>query len=242
MIPSSSALVSLKPARQAALQAIMTVEEARQRGARLPSMPHVRTFLRLLTGCSRINSDVARRIPGIHRDPKDRLSSLKQVEEALDMLISSHGEYCPLPLTMDVQAENFPEVLHTRTVRRLKRQDFAFTRKMRREARQVEQSWLLRQNLLGQAVTELNFQSPETVCTWYTRWSDEFDAAELAAPFWCWQSRFASLKELDWLRISGEPLYAVMYEIPFIVRETPEHIRVAERWQVPNKLADRSGV
>lgn len=50
------------------------------------------------------------------------------------MLISSHGEYCPLPLTMDVQAENFPEVLHTRTVRRLKRQDFAFTRKMRREA------------------------------------------------------------------------------------------------------------
>ncbi|HBX9946063.1 TPA: hypothetical protein MIM83_25660 [Klebsiella pneumoniae] len=65
--------------------------------------------MRLLTGCSRINSDVARRIPGIHRDPKDRLSSLKQVEEALDMLISSHGEYCPLPLTMDVQAENFPE-------------------------------------------------------------------------------------------------------------------------------------
>ncbi len=72
MIPSSSALVSLKPARQAALQAIMTVEEARQRGARLPSMPHVRTFLRLLTGCSRINSDVARRIPAftvIQRPP-----------------------------------------------------------------------------------------------------------------------------------------------------------------------------
>ncbi len=34
MIPSSSALVSLKPARRAALRAIMmTVEEARQRGA-----------------------------------------------------------------------------------------------------------------------------------------------------------------------------------------------------------------
>ncbi|MCH0801844.1 plasmid SOS inhibition protein A, partial [Klebsiella pneumoniae] len=66
-----------------------------------------------------------------------------------------------------------------------------------------------------------NFQSPETVCTWYTRWSDEFDAAELAVPFWRWLSRFTSLKELDWLRISGEPLYAVMYEIPFIVRETP---------------------
>lgn len=158
------------------------------------------------------------------------------------MLISSHGEYCPLPLTMDVQAELFPEVLHTRTVRRLKRQDFAFTRKMRREARQVEQSWLLRQNLLGQAVTELNFQSPETVCTCTPGGATSLTRQSSAAPFWRWQSRFESLKELDWLRISGEPLYAVMYEIPFIVRETPEHIRVAERWQVPNKLADRSGV
>ncbi len=69
----------------------MTVEEARQRGARLPSMPHVRTFLRLLTGCSRINSDVARRIPGLHRDPIDRPSSLKQVEEALDILSPATG-------------------------------------------------------------------------------------------------------------------------------------------------------
>ena len=236
MIPSSSALVSLKPARQAALQAIMTVEEARQRGARLPSMPHVRTFLRLLTGCSRINSDVARRIPGLHLDPKDRLSSLKQVEEALDMLISSHGEYCPLPLTMDVQAELFPEVLHTRTVRRLKRQDFAFTRKMRREARQVEQSWLLRQNLLGQAVTELNFQSPETVISWYRRWADEFDASELEPAFWRWQTRFASLRELVWLRYSHAPLYEVMHEISFIVRGSGEHILERERWLVPNKL------
>ena len=236
MIPSSHAIVTLKPARQAALQAIMFVEDARFRGARLPSMPHVRTFLRMLTGCSRINSAVARSIPGLHRDPKDRLNNLKQVEEALDTLIASQGECCPLPLTTDVQAELFPEVLHTRTVRRLKRQDFAFTRKMRREARQVEQSWLLRQNLLGQAVTELNFQSPETVCTWYTRWTDEFDAGELAGAFWRWQTRFASLKELAWLRLSGEPLYAVMYEIPFIVRDTPEPVRAAERWQVPNKL------
>jgi hypothetical protein len=36
------------------------------------------------------------------------------VEEALDA-DSSHGEYCPLPLPVDVQAELFPEVLHTRT-------------------------------------------------------------------------------------------------------------------------------
>lgn len=109
MIPSSRSLVTLQPARQAALQAIMTVENARQRGARLSAAPHVRTFLRLLTGNSRMNTTVAQRIPGLNWDPKHRLSSLKQVEEALDALIASHGECCPLPLPVDVQAELFPE-------------------------------------------------------------------------------------------------------------------------------------
>lgn len=179
MIPSSHALVTLKPARQAAQQAIMSVEEARQRGSRLPSMPHVRTFLRLLTGSSRINSTVAQCIPGLNRDPKNRLSSLKQVEEALDILIESHGEKCPLPLDMDVQAELFPEVRHTRTERRKQREDIAFSRKMRREGRLEEKGWKLRQNLLGQAVTELNFQSPETVLSWYRRWADELIEREL---------------------------------------------------------------
>ena len=240
MIPSSHAIVTLKPARQAALQAIMFVEDARFRGARLPSMPHVRTFLRMLTGCSRINSAVARSIPGLHRDPKDRLNNLQQVEEALDTLIASQGECCPLPLTTDVQAELFPEVIHTRTDRRMQRENIAFTRRVRREGKEIAHTWLLRQNLLGQAITELNFQSPETVNTWYRQWADEFDARDLEPAFWNWRSRFASLVSLDWLRDAGEPLYGVMHEISFIVRETPESVRQAERWQVPNKLTHRS--
>ncbi|ENN1191824.1 plasmid SOS inhibition protein A, partial [Salmonella enterica subsp. enterica serovar Typhimurium] len=84
MIHSSHALVTLKPARQAALQAILTVEESRRRGARLPALPHARTFLRVLSGSSRINTTVAQRIPGLNWEPKNRLTSLKQVEEALD--------------------------------------------------------------------------------------------------------------------------------------------------------------
>ena len=155
MIPSSRSLVTLQPARQAALQAIMTVENARQRGARLSAAPHVRTFLRLLTGNSRMNTTVAQRIPGLNWDPKHRLSSLKQVEEALDALIASHGECCPLPLPVDVQAELFPEVLHTRTERRLQRRNIAFTRRMRREERTLAHHWRLRQNLLGQALATI---------------------------------------------------------------------------------------
>lgn len=95
-------------------------------------------------------------------------------------------------------------------------------------------------HLLGQAVTELNFQSPETVISWYRRWAGEFDARELAPAFWHWRSRYAWLASLDWLRDAGEPLYGVMHEISFIVRETPESVRQAERWQVPNKLTHRS--
>ena len=67
MIHSSRSLVTLQPARQAALQAIMTVENARQRGARLSAAPHVRNFLRILTGNSRMNTTVAQRIPGSDR-------------------------------------------------------------------------------------------------------------------------------------------------------------------------------
>ncbi|MBW0190967.1 plasmid SOS inhibition protein A [Enterobacter hormaechei] len=240
MIPSSRSLVTLQPARQAALQAIMAVENARQRGARLSAAPHVRTFLRLLAGNSRMNTTVAQRIPGLNWDPKHRLSSLKQVEEALDALIASHGECCPLPLPVDVQAELFPEVQHSRTERRKLRSSLAFTRKMRREERALAHHWRFRQNPLGAAGAGLDFQAPAAGSSWYRRWSNEFDARELAPAFWHWRSRYASLASLDWLRDAGEPLCGVIHEISFIVRETPESVRQAERWQVPNKLTHRS--
>lgn len=168
MIPSSHALVSLKPARQAAIQAISQVESARERGSRLPAMPYVRTFLRVLTGSGRLNATVARQIPGLNWVPKNRHSNLKQVEEALDTMIATGGEACPLPLTLDVQAELFPEVMHTRTGRRLHRAGIQTTRQIRRESREFDQRWKLRQNLLAQAETDLNFQSPETVLKWST--------------------------------------------------------------------------
>ena len=95
---------------------------------------------------------------------------------------------------------------------------------------------MLHQNLVSQARTDLNFQSPETVSTWYSRWRDELDARELALLVWSWQTRFGSLSELAWLRYGDTPLYALLYEIQCIVLETPEPVRAAERWRVPNKL------
>ena len=91
MIPSSHALVSLKPARQAAIQAISHVESARERGARLPAMPYVRTFLRLLTGSGRLNATVASKINGciycasVHAR---KAAQLAKDETAVDTLLA----------------------------------------------------------------------------------------------------------------------------------------------------------
>lgn len=236
MIPNSHALVTLHPARQAALQAITEVENRREEGRRLPELPYVRTFLRLLTGCGRLNTEVARRIPGLGWEPKNRRVTLKQVEQALDVLLSSHGECCPLPLPDDMQGYFFPERAHSRTARQQHHTDIRVARRMRREARRIEQDWLHHQNLLARAVTELNFCSPETVEAWYRRWSDELGES-LAVPFWQWQRRFRSLETLDWLRLGGDPLWQVMYDTGLMVRDTAENTRQAERWQIPNKLS-----
>ena len=79
---TSTTSETLRPARQAALQAVTAGGGTLRLGASARP-PHVRTFLRLLTGNSRMNTTVAQRIPGLNWDLKHRLSSLKQVEEAL---------------------------------------------------------------------------------------------------------------------------------------------------------------
>lgn len=246
MNASTTSLVTLKPARQAALQALMLVESSRHRGERQSSLPHVRTFLRVLTGSCRLNREVARCIPGLFRDPAERQSSLKQVEEALDVLIASRGERCPLPLPLplstDVQGELFPEVTHTRTDRLHKRERMAHARRERQAARREAHRWRQTQSLIQQAKVELNFQSPETVSRWYRRWSDEVDASRLLCAVWHWQTRFPSLDALDWLRYSDAPLYAVMYEIDGLVNAMAGEQRAADRWQVPDKLTMRPAV
>ncbi len=155
--------MTLKPARQAVLQALMLVESSYLRGGgRQSSLPHVRTFLRVLTGSCCLNSEVAWRIPDLFRDAAERQSTPKQVEKTFDVLIASRGEL-------------FLEVAHTRTDRLHNRERMAQTS---REAHR----WRQTQSLIEQAKVELNFQSPETI----SRWSDEVDASRLL----CAETRF----------------------------------------------------
>ena len=236
MIPANRTLVTLCPARQAALQAIVEIEQRCAAGKHLSENPYARAFLRRLAGSSRINTRAAQQIPGLSWDPGYRMTSLKQVEEALNTLIYSHGEHCPLPLPVDVQAAIFPEITWQHTERAGRRSDLRLHKAYRQEAKKEAQDCLKRQNLLRRAGIALNFCSPENVQVWYSAWQRELEDHELQSLFWRWQRRFTSLKALDWMRYSGEPFWAIMNEIRFIVSETSGPLREAERWMVPNKL------
>ncbi|MEB5924813.1 plasmid SOS inhibition protein A [Franconibacter daqui] len=236
MIPKHLSLVPLRPARQAALQAIVEVEQRRAAGKNLPDNPHARAFMRLLTGCSRLSLRTARGIPGLCWEAYDHIYSLKQLEEGLDVLIRSHGEICHYPVPMDVQEILFPDVMYRRETRHTRRVALHSNKLRRLESKRICHEVMLQRNLLDQAETDLNFQTPETVSDWNDRWQDELSERDRELLFWRWQPRFASLAGLHWLRASGEPLWVVLHEIPFIVQETPEASKAAERWQVPNKL------
>ncbi len=240
MILSHLSVVTLNPARQAALQAIAEVEQRQEDDRRLPfENPHARVFMRRLTGSSRLNARSAQHIPGLAWDPNFKLWTLKMLEDALERLLRSRGEYCFSPLSSGVQQALFPDIVYRKTTRSDRSRTLSNARMQRREDKRRCQEAMRHQNLVSQARTDLNFQSPETVRTWYSRWCDELDAGELALLVWSWQTRFGSLSELDWLRYGDTPLYAILYEIQCIVRDTPEPVRAAERWRVPNKLSHR---
>lgn len=240
MIPANLSLVALNPARQAALQAIAEVEQRQEDSKRLPSEnPHARVFMRLLTGNSRLNARSAQQIPGLAWDPSFKLWTLKMLEDELERLLRSRGEHCFSPLSSEVQHALFPDIVYRKTTRSDRNRKLSSTRFQRREDKRRCQEALRHQNLVSQARTDLNFRSPETISTWYSRWRDELDAGELALLVWGWQTRFGSLSELAWLRYGDTPLYVLLYEIQCIVRETPEPVRAAERWRVPNKLTHR---
>jgi len=239
MIPSELSLVTLQPARQAALRAIAEVEQHQENKKRLPSEnPHARAFMRHLTGSSRINTRSAQQIPGLAWDPSFKLWSLKMLEDELDRLLRSRGEHCHTPVSEEVQQALFPDVVHRKNTRSDRRFKLNSTRLQRREDKRICHEAIVRQNLVGQARLELGFQSPETVNGWYTRWADELGEREMAGLFWGWWRQFGSLRALEWSNLAGDHLWKVLYELRQIVDETPPYIREAERWQVPNKLRD----
>lgn len=112
--------------------------------------------------------------------PRNGQGSLKDVESALDELLSSQGERSPLPLPLAVRAELFPGVTFRTRTRRDSHAALKQHKAQRQEDNRLAREALLHQAQVGQARIDLSFQSPETVGAWYARWGDELDERELA--------------------------------------------------------------
>lgn len=237
MIPASHSLVTLNPARQAALQAIAEVEQRREERKRLSDdHPVTRAFLRRLTGQSRLTHSTARLIPGLAWDPSFRFWTLNKLENALERLLVSQGEHCFSPMSEAVQQCLFPDVVWRNTSRAEKRAKLRWHKVQRREDKRRCHEAMLHQSLVARARVDLNFQSPETVGAWYSRWSDELHEYELAPMFWQWCRRFPSLEELEWHRDTNDPMWVVFTVTRDILSEMPEYLIGADRWRVPDKL------
>ncbi|MFJ5375188.1 plasmid SOS inhibition protein A [Pectobacterium versatile] len=233
-------MVTLSPQRQAVLAAIVEVEQRKAAGKRLSDYPHARTYFRLLTGKSRPRRTEMWQA-GFYIDPNDRRVNLKDTERAFDLLISSGGRYCPNPLSSSVRDQLFPEVRFKQWQRNEKRADLSSSKRDRMMSKQRLQKTLLLRNLVDRAVIDLNFQTPDTIKSWYDRWQEELFSDELETHFWRWVSRFPSLQELDQLRWIKEPLWYVICEVSQKSAERTPFVKVVESLYVPNKLCVQQG-
>lgn len=240
MIPSHLAMVTLRPERQAALQAIAEVEFRREAKKRLPGEnPHARLFVKLVTGSSRLTNQSAQQLPGLAWDPSFKLWSLKMLEDALERFLVSRGEYCYSPLSVEMRDCLFPDVAYRMTTRTDRHMHMSVNKSQRLQHRRECQEEMRYQTLVSQARNELALRSPEDVGGWYSRWSDELQERDIDSLFWAWQQRFPSLEELEWHKIAGDPIYRVLRVVQMVVSEMPETAKQADRWKVPNKLVHR---
>ncbi|WP_039032669.1 plasmid SOS inhibition protein A [Leclercia adecarboxylata] len=240
MIPRHLSLVTQRPEREAALLAIMAVEEETEKSGRRARQPYpyARAFFRILTGSSKLSTRSINQVPGVYWLKEDRVP-LVRYEEAFDTLIRSRGRHCYAPLDSRLVHIMFPErafSLSDRRVKRDRREADLYTRQENRRVREKEEAY---QNLVAQAEIDLAFQTPETLRAWYESWSQqEVRDYDMQRMLWTWTERCPSLSHLvrSW--------YERAYEIVADVRDVAENASLAakelERWMVPNKITLRA--
>ncbi|EKH3107935.1 plasmid SOS inhibition protein A [Salmonella enterica] len=242
MIPANMSLVPQSHERRAAMQAIAEVEAKYERGIHIAEYPYARTFFRILNGSKHVTvQDIGWFCPGL--TAQDLRGKKQDWLAAIDRLIESRGACCWLPLSVSDGWRLFPETKFQMLERRRRQSELSaekYTRQRRKEACLREAAY---QALAGQAEIELAFHTPETVSSWSARWSGtELHQYDLEDMFWRWSERFPSLEPMDSWMMANQPFWRVMAESSALAKESPESVRLLERWMVPNKLADRSRV
>ncbi|MBY6260084.1 plasmid SOS inhibition protein A [Phytobacter diazotrophicus] len=236
MIPRHLSLVIQLPEREAALRAIMEVEEKEGRkGTRgLQPYPYARAFFRVLTGSSKISGRSINQVRGAYWLKGDQVS-LARYEEAFDTLIRSRGRLCYPPLDTDLVQNLFPEQafsINERSTQREMRDDNQYSRQEYRRNREKQQKY---QNRVGQAEIDLAFQTPETLRAWYESWSQQdIHDYDIQRMLWAWTERSPSLSHL--VRAYYDRAHDIVLDVHDAAEFSTPAQKELERWMVPNKI------
>lgn len=239
MIPSSHALVPSHSQRRAAMQAIGYVEGRREDFLRMSKYPYASAFFRFL-GCSTIGLSEIRIVDACFDPSYRRRATKERYIAAIDLMISSRGASCPLPLSDGVGRGLFPEIDNMARQRGEQRAVLKASRNKNVAARVEALKRQQYENQLSQAEIELAFCTPSMVSSWYANWSRKdlhlYDLSQLVCQ---WISRFPSLKHFDRYYLRSEPLWAVIMEINFNAVEQKEFEAYLDRLMLPNRLENK---
>ncbi len=235
MIPRHLSLVPVNPFQLAALQAIIEVEERCQRG----QYPYAVALLKQLRGgkAGRITaSDVSR--AAANYCPKDRGGAPKErYLAALNTLVESRGDVCPLPLSGCAVSQYFPQTGYRLSEGQHRRWDVSYSRREKQKEKERLQKRRRYQTAVVQAEIELAFITPSALTAWYKRQEKrgiyDDDLTDMLAG---WGGRFTGLQGEAFN--SGQPLWAILDELGGELAGRP----VAQQWldgqMLPNRLRD----
>lgn len=236
MIPRHLSLVPVNPFQLAALQAIIEVEERRQQRGQYP---YAVALLRQLRGghAGRITSREVSRAASNYC-PKDRDGESKEhYLAALNKLIESRGEVCPLPLSGCAVGQYFPDAEHRLRERRFRQQDARFDRKERREQKVRRQTRRRYQTAVAQASIELAFVTPSQLEAWFDRQGKRgIDDDSLVDMVQAWGQRFIGLQGRAFR--SGQPLWAMISDARDVLTERSASSQWLDGLMLPNRLRD----
>ncbi len=236
MIPNDRALVPVNPFQQAATLAIYAVEQRQATGKRMLKYPYARELIRCLTDETALTAHAVSRAASNYRYQERQLPGMTKADflAALDTLLESRGEHCPLPLDGDATKLYFPETRFRHRSRRHKAWDRDID--CRKRQAQKEQARLTRryQAQVAQAEIDLAFTTPAQLPAWYRRWKHIHDW-DLEAAVLAWGERFTALHD-------GPALHNIQPLWNFIERNGPGLESRSPRQQeldgiaIPNKL------
>ena len=235
MIPRHLSLVPVNPFQAAALQAIIDVEDGRRRRGQYP---YAVALLRQLRGGEAgaiTASDVKR--AALNYNPKDRAGEPKErYLAALDKLVESRGDVCPLPLSGCAVSQYFPQTGYRLSERQHRRWDVSDSRREKQQEKERQQKRRRYQTAVAQAEIELAFITPSALTAWYRRQEElgiyDDDLTDMLA---AWGGRFTGVQVRG--VCSGQPLWAILDEMNEELAQRSATQQWLDTQLLPNRLA-----